>query len=56
LDYFIDFALVNSRFQRQAAPYTIDASQSLDNLVQAQPLARSDVNVTSFAVTFGLNF
>jgi len=56
LDYFIDFALVNSRFQRQAAPYTIDASQSLDNLVQAQPLARSDVNITSFAVTFGLNF
>ncbi len=55
-DYFIDFAVIQSRYQTEASPYSIDASQSLDNLEQAQPLATSDVRNTTVSVTFGLNF
>jgi len=46
-DYFLDFAVVSSMFERQAVPYFIGSDQ---------PVATSDVRNTTVSVTFGLNF
>ncbi len=54
-DYFLDFAVVSSTTQRQAAPYFID-SESIAEEFAGQPLATSDIRNTTVSVTFGLNF
>lgn len=59
-DYFIDFAVVNTRFQKQAVPYFFDAGEATaagyaESLL-GQPTATSDVRNTTVSVTFGLNF
>lgn len=47
VDYFVDFAVVSSMYQKQAVPYFIASDQ---------PVATSDVQNTTVSVTFGLNF
>ncbi|WP_420316699.1 OmpP1/FadL family transporter [Ekhidna sp.] len=47
LDYFIDFAVVTSKYQIEAVPYFISENQ---------PLATSDINNTTVSVSFGFNF
>ncbi|WP_462252768.1 OmpP1/FadL family transporter [Ekhidna sp.] len=46
-DYFLDFAVVSTKTNQEAAPYFSELNQ---------PLGRSDIRRTSVAVTFGLNF
>lgn len=46
-DYFLDFAVVTSKTQREAIPYFIETDQ---------PFSRADVRNTTVSVTFGLNF
>ncbi len=54
-DYYLDFAIVTSRTQKQATPYFID-SNSISEELKGQPLATSDIRNTTASVTFGLNF
>lgn len=46
-DYYLDFAVVNTKGAASAVPYFID---------QNQPTASSDIRTTTVSVTFGLNF
>ena len=54
-DYFLDFAVVTSTTERQAAPYFIN-SETIAEDFAGQPLATSDIRNTTVSVTFGLNF
>ncbi|MEM9895912.1 MAG: hypothetical protein AAF789_06045 [Bacteroidota bacterium] len=47
-DYFIDLAIVNSRFDTEAVPYSIFG--------QPQPFAATETNNTVASITLGLNF
>ncbi|WP_370089060.1 OmpP1/FadL family transporter [Ekhidna sp.] len=47
VDYYLDFAVVSSRYKKQAVPYYIASDQ---------PIATSDIRNTTVSVTFGLNF
>ena len=47
LDYFVDFAVVTSKYQIEAVPYFISENQ---------PVATSDINNTTVSVSFGFNF
>ncbi len=46
-DYFLDFAVVTSKTQREVTPYFSEINQ---------PFGRSDIRRTTVSVTFGLNF
>lgn len=46
-DYFLDFAVVSSKTQRESTPYFSDLNQ---------PFSRADIRRTTVSVTFGLNF
>lgn len=46
-DYFLDFAVISSKTQREAIPYFSDVNQ---------PFGRTDIRRTTVSVTFGLNF
>ncbi|MEP1033857.1 outer membrane protein transport protein [Ekhidna sp.] len=47
LDYFLDFAVVSSKTQREATPYFSELNQ---------PFSRTDIRRTTVSVTLGLNF
>ncbi|MEM9337823.1 MAG: hypothetical protein AAGA66_03790 [Bacteroidota bacterium] len=46
-DFFLDFSLINSRYEERYAPYFLGNDT---------PIATSDVQTTSIVATFGINF